>query len=1228
MKSFLLFFPTSIKLTPLSLMSSFGTGWKKYGGVHQMNQLNNVSVYSIASDVLTLRQGYYGAFDVCGELHVSDNARFDRSIFSENLYVQKDVSANRLFVENITVHNSDVSVFGNLHVATGDLTVFNDLDIRGNVHCSNAVYLGDSGQAFFYGAAGPAGNVGLNTFAPAAAFDVSSAQTTALHVASSGADGRVIGVFETAAQHHAVVVEASTDRAEVRFCVDTPYGSSSSSSTEYDAAVQYRAGGTLVLDVSDNTQVRSRMTVFGRRDTDPAADLPPVHLMDETVTIYDSAAAAAAAPTETTVFLPDVYDNSGARTGKAMALVGTAADDATTFVHFVTPTGRGMALGGGAYPVENETDRSFGTLGWASADPSSNAFLPAMNWVTGRSRTHHKMTVGVNRHAPHSHGQYVLDVNGPVHIQQGDVTAVHTAGYEIVRFDNSKGDFGASMLAVAVGSPSTAQAPFKQQVTYSVDAGETWTTFVFDLCGTSFETNGVTVRDVCVVDNSFALVVGGLNFAFFSRRYVDATAWLRIIFPSTGTAPSEIFAVYVHPLQNRAFFGYTNRIVWTDLGTLVYTDNDGLTPEDLSFNTLSLPGSGLRCLAGDGDTLWLVYGTKLLKYVDVDTVPVLQPSATYDAGINHTSLTVLPNNGGLTVCAVGGGNRLSFTRDGGTTWTTVAVDGAETTLACVCLLDANNALAVGKAGVILYSTDGYLTWSPVPYGQLNTSGNADRLLDPRYDLTNLSCIDSAHFYLTQTRTRYVPGTGEAATAGQSRIFYLHLPNLFLNDQNYVLDVSGSVRVAGDFQLARGSDAADVARLLADAATVHLLDASPVTTLYVGGGTDAMYLGSRQGGSGGGHSNVFVTSSTFDVAGNSRWRGPEHTVAGNLSLEQSLTVEAEATFRGAAVFEQTVDVQGNAHVHGLLQSRGNFAVLGETASFAVDAIVGRDLYVTETTVLQGNLFVEQGATVYGLLDVTDDVVARQDLVVLSDVSVNHDVFVGGTIFANYLEGLQSSTFSTPDIYIGSTNLVDCSSRNIKIGNFNNRIDTSNQIFLGGPSDTVTIDGNVTIRGTVSQTQTQNVEAGPFLFLNSEAKPASSGGSGLKIGDDGRKDAGYVVVSDDRQGFVLKPTLPTDDNVVKFNVVQTVLPASFSTGLVGITRLNPDVADAYYSLSTSAIDPSNIVLKNKTLGYDAVQVIDTSFSVLGKLLVGNAQTNPDCALVVNGNVHNPNGYIWQF
>ena len=45
--------------------------WKKYGGIHNVDRFNTLSVYSLAADKFTLREAIYGTFDISGELRIS-----------------------------------------------------------------------------------------------------------------------------------------------------------------------------------------------------------------------------------------------------------------------------------------------------------------------------------------------------------------------------------------------------------------------------------------------------------------------------------------------------------------------------------------------------------------------------------------------------------------------------------------------------------------------------------------------------------------------------------------------------------------------------------------------------------------------------------------------------------------------------------------------------------------------------------------------------------------------------------------------------------------------------------------------------------------------------------------------------------------------------------------------------------------------------------------------------
>jgi hypothetical protein len=110
--------------------------WKKYGGLSHVEAQNSISAYSLSVDLFTLRQAYFGTFDICGELHVSGNALVDHDVRSNNVTVQNDISCNQLFVKSTSNHLSDMYVTGNLSVLNGNVRIMN-----GNIDLSNNLYL-------------------------------------------------------------------------------------------------------------------------------------------------------------------------------------------------------------------------------------------------------------------------------------------------------------------------------------------------------------------------------------------------------------------------------------------------------------------------------------------------------------------------------------------------------------------------------------------------------------------------------------------------------------------------------------------------------------------------------------------------------------------------------------------------------------------------------------------------------------------------------------------------------------------------------------------------------------------------------------------------------------------------------------------------------------------------------------------------------------------------------
>jgi len=162
-------------------------------------------------------------------------------------------------------------------------------------------------------------------------------------------------------------------------------------------------------------------------------------LHNETVTIYDN---------DNTQFLPNVYNDPTILTGNSTTFIGKDSS-ANTFI-FMNPATRkdGGAIGGGMAP--HDSSRAMTVIG--TTDSSGN-YIPSQMTISGANKHKYISTVGINTHKPRTE-DYVLDVNGPMHLGNGEINTIADNTYEITSMSFSKKpsyiDYG-----IAVGSPST-----------------------------------------------------------------------------------------------------------------------------------------------------------------------------------------------------------------------------------------------------------------------------------------------------------------------------------------------------------------------------------------------------------------------------------------------------------------------------------------------------------------------------------------------------------------------------------------------------------------------------------------------------------------------------------------------------------------------------------------------------------------------------------------------------
>lgn len=1277
------------------------SSWKKYGGVNKPDHLNSLSVYSFAADLFTLRQAYYGAFDICGELHVSGDATSDGTIRSNNLIVRRDIYADRLFVNVYTLQYASVDVSGTLAVY-GNSNFKKDLDIEGKIRLQKQLYLGNSSNVFALGTS--SGNLGINTNNPFAAVDISSAQPFAFNVGTSS-QSYMYSIPVQNKNSQGIVMTSNIDDSSLKFFVDN----SILSGNAPDGLIHYARGGYLTVDVSENTNILSKVGISNRGNAQ--------HILNETVVVYDISS--------TTPHLNLVYENASEKSGKALTLVANDASS-ITFLNLITPNKQGVAFGGGVYP--NDQLRSMGSIG--CLDVSAN-YTPSINIVSGNSKIRQKTTVGINNHAP-STEYFAFDVNGPIHVSNGELTIVEQPNFEILALAAGK---TARSSAIAVGTPISTTYPYRVVYLQTKNGGEKWN-YSYDLFGNFIEENaGNQLNCAFVYDSNLTLTAGGV-YAYYSQQ--GATPYLKAINLSEGL--QGINSIYActgsSPSIVRVFLGCQTSVHWFDMSYSSIYNSD---PEySISSNEIlegSFSMSAEVAMDGIGTNLWIVDGSSISLVNALATSPSVSTKRTNNRNLNYNGICAFDSNN---VVAVGSGI-ITYTNNAASTWTDISLNYQ---INNVSIIDVSNAIAVCNGGVILYSKDGYKTWNPIPQDILNSSGNAARISDPGYNLTSLGVVDINNFYITKKIQSY--SLAENA-GGITSLFHVYLPGLFNNSNNYVLDISGSTKLSGDMMIVDGGKIAstnDEFSLLNNNVS-KIYFGNDASSVFVGGSkansnvivnSDLLVLNNSQlngkltvfnqttlantlsvGLNALFYSNIFVANNTtvngnsyvnknanitgtmyvggvstiaanLNVLGNTTVQGLLY-ISGNATLASNLIVLKNATLQGSlqvagnATISSNITVLGNATINnaatvqGVLYVAGNATIASNlnvlrNANLSKQLFVGETLYVVGNATMASNLqasnvfitnltvsgnatmtnnlnilgnanvaktlYVSGDATLasnfrlLGNTTIAKNATISGEVITMGNITANQNVYALNTVYATNYDGVPTINAGslTSDLTMGLS-VPGLSSRMIKIGNFLGT-GTVNNIFIGGGQDVIIMGGTVI--------NNQSIKAGPILYLNTPilnngmlVGDNSSVGSGIVIADSGNSSVGYITVPSDKSGFVFRPTDPDNNNVVKFDVKNSVLPESQGSGIMTLTP-SAAYSDSTYTMVVGSINPDNIILGNKSLATpSSSQVIDSSVGVSGHISIGSSSADysqSECSLEVHGNIYQTNGIVWQF
>ena len=588
----------------------------------------------------------------------------------------------------------------------------------------------------------------------------------------------------------------------------------------------HASGGFIEVDSSGGViEMNSQQTNFNTFIDMSVPDRgQSIELYEETLTVYDNSNVQ---------FFKNVYDDATMKTGTAIVGVGVDSS-ANTFMKLV-PNDKldGAAYGGGVYPYD--TERSMNFIG---LNDSSGNLVPNQMIVEGNNKAKYVSTLGINTFTPKTE-QYVVDMNGPLRVANGEINTIAEANFEILTASFSKEN---PQLGFIVGTPSDLttisdnNSSYKQVALFTKNGGITWNKSdiyevdpEYDDALRNFTSSSFSNNSLGIIAgnnrNAYYTINGGENWYPMTIQYdtpISINTVLSVEYGNT-TRIVRIFTPYINLDTNTKHFMYSDI---TDQGTDTdsYPDADSqniIIPTEvkkyssnIDFNiTASSAATTYSYFAGDG--IFRLENT--YSYVDNFVISRQKTTGTYNA------IYALDDD---FVVAVGN-DIISYTTQGGeldddgiSTWHDISLsdvthlgNGTALNLNDVFVKDKDKIIAVGDNGILLYvsySSDSPGApiadkWKIIPDTILNTNGMANRLNSSENKLVTVDMTDDDTFIISSVLTQSSDDVNDDTNdiVGFSKVQYTFLPNLFNRDNNTVMDVCGNMAVSGNLDIIDG-----------------------------------------------------------------------------------------------------------------------------------------------------------------------------------------------------------------------------------------------------------------------------------------------------------------------------------------------------------------------------------------------------------------------------------------
>jgi len=920
------------------------SSWKQYGGIQKTDKFHSVGVGTLVADSVLLRQKNTTDFNIVGTLNVN-NGDFNLA------------GTGNVFLLSV---KTDAYITGKL--------------FYGTTNTNNTNY------GYFYGnsVTGAFGIDGTNVPSNAlSTFDIHSSSTTAFSARTSASS--VTNILAQNSNLTGVNVSATdgTSSAINYIIGNTSASTISSTSSQLTLASSNIAltgnnifvtsasgsiyktttGNTLISTLSGDTTIStsaittidSSAGILLKSKTTASNRNVYKNINGELVTIYDIS---------TNPYLYDYYENTVVNSGNALSLI-TSDSSSSTFLNISTPNRNGFSIGGGTFI--NDYTRSMGTFGITTV---SGNYIPSHTIISGNSVTKYLTCTGINTYAPKSE-TYVLDINGPTRIGNGEVNTMARVNYEILQMKFSKRSSG---YGIAVGSPSSLTKQYTQTVSYTSNSGKSWSQ---TNVGVNNVDNRIQTFNAYVYNQTYAFVSSSTdngsssNVLYYTSN--SGSIWSQIVDGSAGSINRTYSTIYVYDRvdgsHNLLIAGKNISVNPSKPQLFNYIINSSFTfPSSTYYNAIDISLNIINDSDGSGNFMYIV-GNGIQKI----NVSGLNPVSLYTIkqGTIYNGVFAFDTSYAVAV----GENIISYTYDA-SNWTTINNPGV--TLNSVYIYDTSNAIAVGVLGTIMYTVNGSRTWQTVPSTILNSAGTGSRITNTNNNLRSVFMPDLNSFVVADVSTSYVAGN----TVGKSKILYGFYPNLFNRSNNKVLDISGNMGITGDICI-DGSG-----QLKSNNSTFNLLN-DTVSTINIGGATSQINIGGSQSiiqipGTQINTNDAFMSSRLFvngDTTLSSRLFVIKDTsLNGNLSVSQTTYLKDLNIDTNSVIYSRAYDTKLSDLYLGSTQNNNVIYIGSRNATIKSTVYVGN---LNDTVILQGNV---QNQT-------TIDLLVNSNLIQINDGAIS-------------------------------------------------------------------------------------------------------------------------------------------------------------------------------------------------------------------------------------------------